>query len=213
MKEGFVYTICNAITKTTLETIGPVEYFGLSNIPRQGAFILASNHMSHLDVPLVGASVKAIIYYVARDTLMDHPIMRWLLPKLRAIAIDRDSKGEVRAMKRIIQTAQDGYGILIFPEGTRSPDGNIQPVKNGLGMIACRAGVPIVPARMFGTRNALGKHSNQLQTGVPIAAAFLPPVYPASFDPGPGNPERYAVATERIMRHIAAMRLPEYLAV
>ncbi|MEM9445020.1 MAG: lysophospholipid acyltransferase family protein [Verrucomicrobiota bacterium] len=122
---------------------------GIDNIPSEGGFILACNHVSYLDPPLVGGSFSREIHYLARKSLFKPPILDWLLPELNAFPIDQD-RPDMSSLKKVIRLAKSGEGVLIFPEGSRSYDGEPQPAQPGIGLVLAKADVPIIPARIFG---------------------------------------------------------------
>jgi 1-acyl-sn-glycerol-3-phosphate acyltransferase len=102
---------------------------------------------------------------------------------------------------------KDNKGLILFPEGTRSPDGKLQPPKSGVGFIVCKSQVPVVPARIFGSYKAFGKGSS-LRPGTPISVVFGKPIPPSAYDDPSAGKERYQVASTRIMAEIARLELP-----
>ncbi len=126
-----------------------VRIYGLENVPRKGGVILACNHQSFIDPILVGMGLPREIHFMARRTLFKNPVFGALIVALNAFPISRDSR-DVKGVKESIARLQSGHALLIFPEGTRTRDGNVAPVKAGIGMIAKRAAVPIVPVLIEG---------------------------------------------------------------
>ena len=122
---------------------------GIGNVPREGGVILACNHQSFLDPVLVGMRLPREIHFMARRSLFRNPVFGALIVALNAFPIQRDSR-DVKGVKETIARLRAGNALLIFPEGTRTRDGNIAPVKAGIGMIAKRAAVPIVPVLIEG---------------------------------------------------------------
>src|SRR5690606_8628925 len=105
-----------------------------------------------------GYPLSRPIYYFARKDLLRFKVSNWLLPRLFTIPVDRDGPSDVAALKRVFSVLKEGAGLLVFPEGTRTLDGNLQPGKPGVGMLACKVKVPVVPARVYGTFESFGKH-------------------------------------------------------
>lgn len=175
---------------------------GLEHIPQKGPFLLAGNHVSFLDPPLFGSFLPRHIFYFARDTLFKPGFMNWLMGALYCIPIKRESKGDVGAIKKVLKTLNEGHGLLVFPEGSRSPDGRLQAARPGLGMIACKTRVPIVPAYINGTFQALGRHKRMLSFKDPIHVTYGPPLYAQDYDPGADHPKRYQVVMDRVMERI-----------
>ncbi len=187
------------------------EVAGLENLPKSGAFLIASNHASHLDPPLVGAQVPRQMCFFARKTLWKPGLAAWWLDAVGTIPVDRDGGGDVGAIKRVLRALADDKVLILFPEGTRSPDGNLQTPKPGVGLIVCRTQVPVVPARVFGSFEAFGR-SGPLRLGTPVSVVFGPPLPPSYYDPGSGN-DRYQTASARIMAAIAQLPKPEPLVI
>lgn len=126
-------------------------------VPTTGPVILASNHASFLDPPLVGSGLKRDINYMARETLFRFPIVGSILRSWNAVPVDRDGGG-ARGLKAILDRLHDGGAIILFPEGTRSRDGKLQPARSGVGLTVIKSNAPAVPVRVFGTFEAYGRH-------------------------------------------------------
>lgn len=180
---------------------------GLEHLPREGSFLIAANHASFLDPPLIGCQVQRQIAYFARKTLWKPGFASWWLDTVGTIPVDRDGGQDVSAIKRVLRALKEDKGLILFPEGTRSPDGSLQAPKAGVGLICCRAQVPVVPVRIFGSFEAFGK-SGRLRLGTPVDIVFGPPIAPAVYDEPKAGKERYQIASERIMARIAALERP-----
>jgi 1-acyl-sn-glycerol-3-phosphate acyltransferase len=144
--------------------------------------------------------------FFARKTLWKPGFASWWLNAVGTIPVDRDGGSDVQAIKRVLAALNEGAALIMFPEGTRSTDGNLQPAKAGVGLAACRTGVPVVPARVFGSFEAFGRKGG-LQLGSPIDVVYGPPLYPRDYDDPSAGKDRYQRASERIMAAIA--RLPQ----
>lgn len=137
-------------------------YFGWrvynnERVPLQGPVILAANHASFLDPPLVGSGLHRDINYLARKSLFRLPVLGWILRTVNAVPVDRDGGGAA-GLKAIMDRLHDGGAIILFPEGTRSKDGNFQPARSGVGLSVIKSEAPVVPVRVFGTFQAWGRH-------------------------------------------------------
>ncbi len=188
------------------------EIAGQENIPRMGSFLIAANHASFLDPPLIGAQVPRQIAFFARKTLWKGGISSWWLDAVGTIPVDRDGGQDVSAIKRVLKALKDDWGLILFPEGTRSPDGQLQSPKAGVGLICCRAHVPVVPTRIFNSSEAYGK-GRGLRVGVPVSIVFGPPIFPEEYDDPTAGKERYQIASERIMARIAQLQEPAPLVI
>ncbi len=131
--------------------------FNPEHVPAQGGVILASNHASFLDPPLVGSGLKRDINYLARESLFRYPGIGALLRSWNAVPVDRDGGG-ARGLRAILDRLLAGGGIILFPEGTRTKDGRLQPARSGIGLTVIKSTAPVVPVRVFGTYEAYGRH-------------------------------------------------------
>jgi 1-acyl-sn-glycerol-3-phosphate acyltransferase len=125
-------------------------------VPLQGGVILAANHASYVDPPLVGAGVRRMINFLARETLFHVPGLAGILRSWKVVPVDRDT-GTGRGLKTILNRLADGGAIILFPEGTRTRDGNFQPARSGIGLTVIKSSAPVVPVRVFGTYEAYGR--------------------------------------------------------
>src|SRR5436190_23693849 len=137
-------------------------YFGWrvynpERVPPQGPVILAANHASFLDPPLVGSGLKRGINYLARENLFRFPILGWILHRWQVVPVDREGGG-AKGLKAILDRLLAGGAIILFPEGTRSHDGKLQPARSGIGLTVIKSQAPVVPVRVFGTYEACGRH-------------------------------------------------------
>ena len=110
--------------------------------------------MSFLDPPFFGLACKREAFYLARDTLFRNPVIGQLLRSWNCVPINRD-RGDIGAMRTALRLLGDGKAVLMFPEGTRSKDGQLQEARAGVGMVAAHARCPILPMRIFGTERAM----------------------------------------------------------
>jgi 1-acyl-sn-glycerol-3-phosphate acyltransferase len=131
--------------------------FNPERVPLYGPVILASNHASFLDPPLVGAGIKRGINYLARESLFRFPVVGWVLHRWQSVPVDREGGG-AKGLKAILERLLAGGAIILFPEGTRTRDGKLQPARSGIGLTVIKSTAPVVPVRVFGTFEAYGRH-------------------------------------------------------
>src|SRR5882757_9887007 len=131
--------------------------FNAERVPLEGGVILASNHSSFLDPPLVGSGLHRDINYLARESLFRFPGVGALLRSWNAVPVDRDGGG-ARGLKAILDRLLAGGAIILFPEGTRSRDGELQPARSGIGLTVIKSTAAVVPVRVFGTYEAYSRH-------------------------------------------------------
>jgi 1-acyl-sn-glycerol-3-phosphate acyltransferase len=185
------------------------EVVGTENFPATGPFLIASNHASHLDPPFVGSQVAKQMRFFARKSLWNNRVMSWWLDQVETIPVERDT-GDIGAIKKVLQALKDNRAVVLFPEGTRSPDGSLQKPKAGVGLMACKTGVPVVPCRVYGSFAAFGKGDKIPNFGTPVTVVFGPPILASDYDdPGLGK-ARYETAAQRIMDRIAQLPEPRY---
>ena len=125
----------------------------VERIPLTGPVILAANHGSYLDPPLIGCGMPRPINYLARESLFRFPVFGWYLRQLNCVPVDRDGAGAA-GLKGILDRLLHGGAVILFPEGTRSHDGRLQPARAGIGLTVIKSDAPVVPVRVFGTFEA-----------------------------------------------------------
>jgi len=143
--------------RTLFATYLPTRFHNGERVPARGPVILASNHASFIDPPLVGAGFNRMVNYLARNTLFDVPILAALLRSWKVVPVDRDGGGGA-GLKAILDRLLNGGIILLFPEGTRTRDGQLLPGKAGVGLTVIKSTAPVVPVRLFGTFEAYGRY-------------------------------------------------------
>lgn len=123
-----------------------IHVIGGENIPREkGGYIIASNHVSNNDPPVVGITFKGKYTFMAKEELFHmNPIFTWLITKLGAFPVKRGAK-DTSAIDKALESLKEGRIFVIFPEGTRSKDGTLGRAKSGVTLIAAQAKVPVVP--------------------------------------------------------------------
>ena len=185
------------------------EVAGTDNFPVDGPFLIASNHASHLDPPLVGCQVPRQMRFFARKSLWSNRVLAWWLNQVETIPVERDS-GDVGAIKRVLQALKENRAVVLFPEGTRTTDGHLQKPKAGVGLMACKTGVPVVPCRIYGSFQAFGKGSAIPRFGTSVTVVFGPPIPASDYDDPAAGKARYELAAQRIMDRIAAIPEPTH---
>jgi len=154
---NFVYYLGWRCFRTLYKTYFRARMFNTERVPTGGPVILAANHASFLDPPLVGSCLHRGINYLARDTLFRYPGVGWVLRKWDSVPVDRDGGGAA-GLRAILDRLLAGGGIILFPEGTRTRDGKLQPARSGIGLVVIKSTAPVVPVRVFGTYEAFGRH-------------------------------------------------------
>ena len=148
-----LFAFCKSLCILVLTVFYRLRAYGTENIPRGGVLIVA-NHQSLLDPPIVGVNVHGHFHPMARSTLFDIPLLGILIANLNSIPVRQHGGQDRGAIQTCIERLQRGGVVAVFPEGARTPDGEIHPFASGAALIARRAGVPVVPAALDGAYRA-----------------------------------------------------------
>jgi 1-acyl-sn-glycerol-3-phosphate acyltransferase len=202
-----VYALVRGWSDLSLRVLHRMRVRGLDHVPRQGGAILVSNHASFLDPMALAGSIRfRILHFMARDTLCKAPGIGWLMPRLQLILIDRE-RGDVAAMKATLRLLKEGELVGLFPEGTRTPDGNLQSARGGIGFLIAKARVPVIPVYVEGTYRALSRH-HRFPRPARVTVTFGPPIPPEELDALGTRREALRAIADLIMERIAALREP-----
>ena len=149
----WLYAPSRTVIRFLCRVLFRLEVHGESNVPERGGFMLISNHASNLDPPMLGCMLKRPLHFLAKSELFKMPVLNWWARNVNAHPIRRGAvdRGAMREVNRILR---EGHGLVIFPEGTRTRDGSLQPAKAGVAMMAVQAGAPCVPAYVDGSYQA-----------------------------------------------------------
>ena len=139
-------------------TFGRWKVIGSENVPKTGGVILAPNHVSYSDPPAAGCGIRRPVHYMAKKELFETPVLGFLIKSVGAFPVKRGTADRA-ALKKAIETVKNGKVICVFPEGTRSPNGNLLPAESGIGMIALKSKAPVVPVALIDTDRLLPAHS------------------------------------------------------
>lgn len=135
-----------------------VRVLGRENVPASGGGLVCANHQSYFDPVLIGLAVDRRLNYLARDTLFRNPLFKWLIEFLDAIPIDREGGG-LAGLKETLRRLKQDELVLIFPEGTRTRNGDLQPLKPGFCAVARRSKRPLIPVGFDGAYQAWPRSS------------------------------------------------------
>jgi len=163
------YRFCYLLLNVLFRTLGRLKVEGLENLPRQGGFILAGNHQSYLDPPIVGSSVPKQVYFMAKEELFKVPVLKTLITAQQAFPVKRGS-ADRKALSKALELLSQNKVVGIFPEGGRSKTGELQEAEMGVAFIALKAQVPVLPMAIVGTKGFACQHLRQIKVkiGKPI---------------------------------------------
>jgi len=159
---NFSYWFGHRVFRELSKGLFDYRVVGAEKLPFSGPAIIACNHVSFLDPPLVGIAFDEMVYSFARKTLFDHPLAAKILRSWQVLAVDRD-KPDTASLKNIIRLLRDGNKVIMFPEGTRSYDGVPQSAEAGVGLFIAKSKAPVLPVRLFGTYEAYPRGAKTLR--------------------------------------------------
>lgn len=177
---------------------------GKEKLVEEGGVLIASNHESYFDPPLIGFAYDRAVFYLARKTLFRGPAA-WLYPRLNAVPVNQEEP-DMSSLKRIIKTLRSGERVVVFPEGARTPDGELQAAAAGVGLIAAKSRAIIQPVRIFGARECLPRGSSRVRFH-PITLVIGDPIELTPAELKARGRDEYQAISDRIMAEIAKLKL------
>ncbi len=208
----FWYWLAHTGTRLLYQCLFNFRIHGVENIPAGGGVLLACNHVSFLDPHAVGGACPREACFLARKTLFTSRFRGALMRSWNAVPVDLSGKPDIAGLKAIMDRLKRGYAVTIFPEGTRSPDGHFQKARPGVGLLVAKAGVPVVPVRMFGAYEVWPRNQKLPRRGQ-VDIAFGKPVRydavlaEARAQGGAAMKDVYQRIADDVLEHIKALRL------
>ena len=200
------YYVARVIIRALLKLLTHCQIKGRENIPSQGPLLIVANHISLVDPPLLGVSLSRKVIFMAKKELFRPKLIGYFVGGFGAFPVHRGQLDR-QALRQAYQVLADGLALVMFPEGTRSRNGRLQPALPGPALIAMRSGAPILPVGIFGTERIRGvtwlwrRPQITINVGHPF---YLPPVSSRLTKAG------LAELTNYIMGHIAELLPLEY---
>lgn len=199
-----IYTITVTIFFVILKLFFRLKVVGAENIPSQGAFIVASNHTSYLDAPILASGC---FYYnkwrkldlLSKSELFHNKFFGWYLKQIGAFPVKR-SFGDIGAIRESIRRLREGRSLGVFPEGERSPDGSLQGAFPGIGLLVTKTNTPVIPAYIKGAEEVLSVKSKAFKPHK-VAVKFGKPLF--FYHKGP---HAYLQVTEKIMSAVKELK-------
>lgn len=180
-----------------------LEIYHPERVPMSGPVLIAPNHMSYLDPPLVGGCSPRELNYLGRRSLFRHWWSKWILESVNVVPIGIEGQSSASGVKTAIRLLQEGRALVMFPEGSRS-DGQLLPAQAGIGLIALKTGAPILPVRIWGTNVAMPRKGKRRRAYLEVKFGRL-----LHFDRNqlPEDPRTASeVISRAIMREIEALK-------
>ncbi len=203
MLNAIVYHISRMTFKIVLILFFRFKVEGRENIPKRGPFIIAGNHTSYMDPPIVGAVTRRRFHFIASDHLYKNKLMGWWIMAGGGIRVKKGESNHI-AMRRILNYLKKGKPIAMFPEGTRSEDGKIKEPLSGIGFLALKSGVPVVPCLIKGSEKALPKGARSFKSSS-VSVYVGKPIEAKDFKYEGDKKEAYRLFSRKIMNNIARL--------
>lgn len=193
-----VYWTCFYIMKLLNAIYFNAKYCGLENLPSQGSFIIASNHISNIDPFILGICRKQKFSFLAKEAIFKRRLIGWIFRQMGAFPVKRDT-ADFGAMREALRRLKKGMPLILFPEGTRGVGDRVKKAQPGIGFLATKGNVPVVPVYLKDTDKAFPNDAKWVRRH-PVSIRFGKPV---DF----GNESDYAAISDRILKDIQALSL------
>ena len=175
MGKKWHYVLGHVLIRWIFRILFGLRIKGWEKVPKEGPVIIAPNHRSNYDPPLVGAAIpQREVYYFAKKGLFTNKLFSWFLMSFNAFPADTE-RVDMAAIRKAINILKEGKALMMFPEGTRSKTGEFLPAQPGVGWLALKLKVPIVPVLIWGTHEPMWNHFFKR---TPFYIKFADPVYP-----------------------------------
>lgn len=192
VERTWVYRSIRSLCWLASRVVHRVKIEGLERLP-EGGCLLASNHQSFVDIPLIAAVVPRHVSFVARDSLAKSKLLAYIMDRCGAVLVKRGA-ADRRALREMSMHLKLGDCVSIFPEGTRTTDGTVGEFKGGALLAARMAGVPIVPMALRGAYRVLPR-GKSVPRPAKVAVSFGHPIDPKS----PGALKELQAAVEEMV--------------
>ena len=197
------YHFCRFLFFLLFKVLYRHKTFGSENVPH-GRAIIAPNHVSFYDPPLIGISCPEEVHFLAKDVLFEGPILGPIIRQLNTFPVSGNA-GDLKTIKSLVKLLQTDEKVIIFPEGIRTYDGNLGPIKPGIALIAMRANAPIVPTFIHGTYEIWPRQNSYPKLWGRTLCAFAPPIYPEKYKHLNKKEAQQAIADE-VRKSLIALR-------
>ncbi len=204
-ERGMLYGISKVLLSVLFRLLFRIQGSGTEKIPREGGVLLACNHVSFLDIPCLGVICPRQVQFVAREDLFEHRLLGFLLKKYQPILIAR-GRSVLSAIRAVAKALEKEKVVCLFPEGTRSRDGQLKEVQLGIGFLAIKTGAPVVPVYIEGTHNALPRGQHWIRP-YPVKVIFGEPIDPTEVAKEFVPKERYRQVAQDVMDSLRKLQM------
>lgn len=201
-----LYGVSKALLLAGGKLMFRLRHEGVENVPRKGGLIIASNHQSHLDPPMIGVGVPRCIHFMAKRELFKSRLLGWFMRNVGTILVDRSQGRE--ALQLALACLKEGGTVVIFPEGTRTRSGRLNRGRKGVAVIAHRSGAMVLPTCIEGSGKCFPVGSKAIKPGR-IKVRFAEPMRFAHYPDGTIPESVLAQTTKKIMDAIEELAPPE----
>ncbi len=198
-----LYTVLKLCAVAVMRLLFRLRRHGYERVPPTGPVLIVSNHSSFLDPPLVGGSTPRPVSFMAKAELFRIPLFGGLIRRLNARPVRREG-GDPSALRAALHVLESGGALLVFPEGTRGPEGELRQGKAGAGMLAVLSGAPVVPVYINGSGRAWPR-GRKLPRPARVTVWFGEPISFAKQEGG-SRKESYEAASQAMMAAIARLK-------
>ena len=198
------YHFFHVIARPLLKSLFKFQVLGASNLPSSGGVLLMSNHVSYVDPVFIGAAVNRNLHYMARSTLFKPSLIEGFLLSMNAFPVHLGVPDR-GAIRKALQILEDGKPLIIFPEGTRSVDGELGKAQVGASLIAYRTAVPVVPIFLSGPEDVLPRGAKTLKPAK-VMLSFGKTIDIEHYRKCKGARDVYVKIGEEVMARIAGLR-------
>ena len=198
-----LYRIGYFLFGSVFKTFFRLKVYGGECIPR-GKALIAANHQSYVDPPVIGSAMQQEIWYLAREDLFRFGPFQWLCVRVNTIPVRR-RHADRSALKAVLEKLAEGRKVLIFPEGTRCLDGQLQAPQTGIALLAHKSGAPVVPAYVSGTFEVLPRGRAMVRFH-PISVSFGQPLRFNEQSAVGGAKHAYEAFSRQVMDAIAGLK-------
>lgn len=198
-----VYKLCYWLSKILTKLLFNLKVIGKENLLCRGGCIIASNHLSYLDPVILGVGSFRQLDFMAKKSLFRNKLFGRFLSLLNVFAVGEERVGP-QGIKEALKRLAEGKIIALFPEGTRSENGNLQEGKPGIGLLALKSRVPVIPARVVGTDKALPIGAKSIRP-TPISIYFGQPLELGEFYWQKKKRDNYLKVSQLIMEKISRL--------
>lgn len=203
----WVYRVGHTLARVIGYGLYSYRVINRERLVEEGAAIIVSNHASFIDPPIIGCAFKNELTFLARKSLIKGPVTEYLYRSMNTVPVDQE-KPDMVGIRGILRALKEEGRVLVFPEGSRTFDGELQPGQAGVGLIVSKSKVPVLPVRLYGAFEALPRGAKFPRPSRLTLVVGEPLDFSAMEIEGSGK-EKYQAISDHIMDKIAALKLPE----